>query len=164
MKASVSPISAREAGEKRSQSLSIPLKFRSHIWRLPTFPALRREQERVVRGSLAIWDHGYWKPWCDRWETSLAGGDERVTCKGSAELELGNIVPGVFNPVLAKRRKQRLESTGFRKIQYVTRLRNGQQRRRTRRLLLAHQPTASVRALLAWRAEVQSCEGPRNAL
>ena len=32
-------------------------------------------------------------------------GDERVTCKGSAELELGNIVPGVFTPVLAKHSK-----------------------------------------------------------
>jgi hypothetical protein len=29
-------------------------------------------------------------------------GGERVTCKGSAELEVGNIVPGVFTPVLAK--------------------------------------------------------------
>ena len=28
-------------------------------------------------------------------------GDERVTCKGSAELERGNIVPGVFALVLA---------------------------------------------------------------
>jgi len=43
------------------------------------------------------------KPWCDRWETSLAGRDERVTCEGSAEL--GNIVPGVFTPVLAKHSK-----------------------------------------------------------
>jgi len=32
-------------------------------------------------------------------------GDERVTCTGSAELELGNIVPGVFTPVLAKHSK-----------------------------------------------------------
>jgi hypothetical protein len=31
--------------------------------------------------------------------------DERVTCKGSAKLELSNIVPGVFTPVLAKHSK-----------------------------------------------------------
>ena len=35
---------------------------------------------------------------------NIAGraGGERVTSKGSAELEVGNIVPGVFTPVLAK--------------------------------------------------------------
>jgi hypothetical protein len=32
-------------------------------------------------------------------------GGERVTSKGSAELEVGNIVPGVFTPVLAKHSK-----------------------------------------------------------
>src|SRR6266478_9752149 len=31
--------------------------------------------------------------------------DERVTCNRSAELELGNIVSGVFTPVLAKHSK-----------------------------------------------------------
>jgi len=30
---------------------------------------------------------------------------KRVTCKSSAELTLGNIVPGVFTPVLAKHSK-----------------------------------------------------------
>jgi hypothetical protein len=32
-------------------------------------------------------------------------GVERVTCESSAELELGNTVPGVFTPVLAKHSK-----------------------------------------------------------
>ncbi len=32
-------------------------------------------------------------------------GMKRVTCKSSAELTLGNIVPGVFTPVLAKHSK-----------------------------------------------------------
>jgi hypothetical protein len=38
---------------------------------------------------------------------NIAGGagGERATCKGSAELEVGNIVPGVFTPVLAKHSK-----------------------------------------------------------
>jgi hypothetical protein len=38
---------------------------------------------------------------------NIAGGagGERVTCKGSAELEVGNIVSGVFTPVLAKHSK-----------------------------------------------------------
>ena len=32
-------------------------------------------------------------------------GMKRVTCKSSAKLELGNIVPGVFTPVLARHSK-----------------------------------------------------------
>ena len=35
----------------------------------------------------------------------FAPGMKGVTCKSSAELELGNIVPGVFTPVLAKHSK-----------------------------------------------------------
>jgi hypothetical protein len=39
-----------------------------------------------------------------RWMGKIAGGPgvEKGTCNGSAEVEIGNIVPGVFSPVLAK--------------------------------------------------------------
>ena len=42
-----------------------------------------------------------------RYMGNIAGGagGERVTCKGSGELEVGKIVPGAFTPVLAKHSK-----------------------------------------------------------
>jgi hypothetical protein len=51
MKASDSTISAREGGERRSQSLSIPLKFRSHL-AIADFSFLAMRERAPSTGSL----------------------------------------------------------------------------------------------------------------
>src|SRR6267143_3245752 len=54
MKASASPISAHEGGEKRSQSLSTPLKFRSPYLAITDFSCFTMRARASCAGSLSV--------------------------------------------------------------------------------------------------------------